>query len=198
MRFFDPAPRRAVSLPAFLLASGLAGWLLLAAPAVHAGTIAEGVVDLNQVGSTVELQILMTSGAVAHAAVLYESAAGVRVPVATGSVMGAGVDITRIQVLTDGSVDFTFDAGSGVGAGEQTDAFFVVYGAAAPGDVVSIELFDTSGGSVTVDATLLAGAAGFAPNPVAFRTSGAPIPEPGAALLFAVGFATVGRKLRRG
>ena len=129
-----------------------------------------GSVDMSVSGSTLEMTVSVTKGKLSRSRV---SVAG-RTPVNAGTLGGSGVNIRRVRIRHDGSVDFYFKSSffhRHIHAGQQSDPHFITYDTLAAGDVITFTGFrhNIFGSFASVQATI--------------------VPEPSTALLVGLGIA---------
>ena len=130
----------------------------------------EGWVDYDVSGSTLTMVVGVTAGKVARSRV---SVAG-RTPLAAGTLGGPDVNIRRVVIRSDGSVDFYFKESFfhlHIHAGQQSDPHYVTYDTLAAGDVITFTGFRDNifGSFASVQATI--------------------VPEPSTAVLVGLGIA---------
>jgi hypothetical protein len=106
------------------------------------GNKISGSIAFDVVGATLEMVVTVDEGKLARTRVSVADSGGVvRAPVDAGSVDGSGVNVKRIRIRSDGSVEFAFKQSfwrQHISAGQSSDMHYIDYGALAAGDVISI------------------------------------------------------------
>jgi hypothetical protein len=122
----------------------------------------EGSVSFDISGTTLTMEISITKGKLARSRVsVADGATGDnRGVVATGSLEGAGVNIRRIRVFGDGTVEFSFKSiffHPHIHAGQTSDPHFIVFDSLAAGDVITFVGFrhNIFGSFASVQATIV-------------------------------------------